>query len=115
MRATVMRNKTLVVDNLAVPDPGPGEVLVKTLACGICGSDLHTLKHAERLVETSRRSGGVFDMDLSRDIVMGHEFCAEIADHGPNTKKALKVGTRVCSVPILIRSSGPQTVGYSND
>jgi threonine dehydrogenase-like Zn-dependent dehydrogenase len=115
MRATVMRNKKLVVDNLAVPDPGPGEVLVKTLACGICGSDLHTLKHAERLVETSRRSGGVFVMDLSRDIVMGHEFCAEIADHGPNTKKALKVGTRVCSVPVLIRSSGPQTVGYSND
>ena len=33
------------------PEPGPGEVLVKTLACGICGSDLHALRHAEQFVE----------------------------------------------------------------
>ncbi len=115
MRATVMRNKKLVVDNIPVPEPGPGEVLVKTLACGICGSDLHTLKHAEKLVEVSRRSGGAFTMDLSRDIVMGHEFCAEIVDHGPHTQKNLKAGTRVCSMPVLLRSTGVQTVGYSNE
>ncbi|MGH8007952.1 MAG: alcohol dehydrogenase catalytic domain-containing protein, partial [Candidatus Binatia bacterium] len=115
MRAAVMRNKKLVVDTLPTPEPGPGEVLVKTLACGICGSDLHALKHAEQLVEASRRSGGLFNMDLSRDIVMGHEFCAEIVDHGPNTSKHLQVGTRVCSVPILLRAGSLQTVGYSND
>jgi len=115
MRAAIMRNKKLVVDDLPTPEPGPGEVLVKTLACGICGSDLHTLKHAEKLVEVSRRSGGVFDMDLGRDIVMGHEFCAEIVDHGPNAKKNLKVGTRICSMPVLIRPTGVETVGYSND
>lgn len=115
MRAAVMRNKQLVVDNLPIPEPGPGEVLVKTLACGICGSDLHALKHAEKLVEISRRSGGAFTMDLSRDIVMGHEFCAEIVDYGPDTKRHLPVGTRVCSMPVLIRPNGVQTVGYSND
>ncbi|HYA35469.1 MAG TPA: alcohol dehydrogenase catalytic domain-containing protein, partial [Candidatus Binataceae bacterium] len=81
MRAAVMRNKKLVVDNIPVPTPGPGEALVKTLACGICGSDLHTLKFAEKLVEGARRSGGVFVMDLSRDVVMGHEFCFEIVDY----------------------------------
>jgi threonine dehydrogenase-like Zn-dependent dehydrogenase len=115
MRAAVMRNKKLVVDNIPTPELGPGEVLVKTLACGICGSDLHTLKHAEKLVEVSRRSGGAFNMDLSRDIVMGHEFCAEVVDHGPNTQKNLKAGARVCSMPVLIRASGIQTVGYSNE
>jgi threonine dehydrogenase-like Zn-dependent dehydrogenase len=115
MRAAIMRQKKLVVDNIPIPEPGPGEVLVKTLACGICGSDLHALKHAEKLVEASRRSGGAFTMDLNRDIVMGHEFCAEIVDHGPDTKKQLKVGTRVCSMPVLIRPDGVQTVGYSND
>jgi threonine dehydrogenase-like Zn-dependent dehydrogenase len=115
MRAAVMRNHKLIVDTLPNPEPGPGEVLVKTLACGICGSDLHALKHTEKLVDVSRRSGGAFTMDLTRDIVMGHEFCAEIVDHGPSTKKSLKVGTRVCSMPVLIRSSGVQTVGYSND
>jgi threonine dehydrogenase-like Zn-dependent dehydrogenase len=115
MRAVVMRNKRLVVTDLPRPDPGPGEVLVKTLACGICGSDLHALRHAEQFVEASRRAGGVFTMDLTRDVVMGHEFCAEIVEHGPETARTLAAGARVCSRPSLIRADGPRTVGYSND
>src|SRR4029077_5308046 len=95
MRAVVMRQRTLVVGDIPVPDPGPGEVLVRTLACGICGSDLHALKHADAFVETSRRAGNTRVMDLGRDVVMGHEFCAEIVDHGPETGRALPVGTRV--------------------
>jgi threonine dehydrogenase-like Zn-dependent dehydrogenase len=115
MRAAVMRNKRLVTTDLPRPDPGPGEVLVKTLACGICGSDLHALRHAEQFVAASRRAGSVFTMDLARDVVMGHEFCAEIVEHGPATTRALRAGTRVCSRPSLIRADGPRTVGYSND
>ena len=115
MRAAIMRNKRLVVDDIPLPTPGPGEVLVKTLACGICGSDLHTLKHAEKLVEGARRSGGVFVMDLQRDIVMGHEFCVEIVDFGPNTQKHFKAGQRACAMPVLIRPTGVETVGYSNE
>jgi threonine dehydrogenase-like Zn-dependent dehydrogenase len=115
MRAAVMRSKRLVVTDLPRPEPGPGEVLVKTLACGICGSDLHALRHAEQFVAASRRAGSVFTMDLSRDVVMGHEFCAEIVEHGPATTRALRAGTRVCSRPSLIRADGPRTVGYSND
>jgi threonine dehydrogenase-like Zn-dependent dehydrogenase len=67
MRVVAMRNKKLSLAEIPVPQPGPGEVLVKTLACGICGSDLHALKHADRFVETARRSGGPFLMDLNRD------------------------------------------------
>ena len=115
MRATIMRNKKLVVDEMPVPKLGPGEVLVKTLACGICGSDLHALKFADQMVDLSRRSGGPFVMDLNRDIVMGHEFCAEVVDFGPGTQKTLKAGARVCSFPIVVRGGGIETVGYSND
>ena len=115
MRATVMRNRKLVVDDIPTPVPGPGEALVKTLACGICGSDLHALKHAEKLVEGARRSGGPFIMDLKRDIVMGHEFCAEAVDYGPQTQRRFKPGARVCAMPVLIRPGGAETVGYSND
>jgi len=43
MRAAVVRDRRLVVADMPAPEPGPGEVLVKTLACGICGSDLHAL------------------------------------------------------------------------
>lgn len=115
MRVVAMRNKKLSLAEIPVPQPGPGEVLVKTLACGICGSDLHALKHADRFVETARRSGGPFLMDLNRDIVMGHEFCAEVVDYGPQTEHRLKPGTRICAMPLLLRSTGVETIGYSND
>src|SRR5438105_10466426 len=99
MRAAVMRDRKLIVADVPVPEPGPGDVLVRTLACGICGSDLHALKHAERFVETARRAGNPRGMDLARDVVMGHEFCAEIVEHGPATTRGLPTGTRVCSRP----------------
>jgi threonine dehydrogenase-like Zn-dependent dehydrogenase len=110
-----MRSRRLVVADVPVPPPGPGDVLVRTLACGICGSDLHALKHAEQFVQTARRGGNAFVMDLDRDVVMGHEFCAEIVEHGPETTRRLPVGARVCSRPTLMRPSGPQSIGYSND
>ena len=115
MRACVMRDQKLVVDTVPEPEPGEGQVLVRTLACGICGSDLHVLKYAPRLVEQSRLSSGPFVMDLERDIIMGHEFCAEIVDHGPGCEKKHAAGTRVCSVPVAIGAAGVKTVGYSND
>ncbi|HEV8533234.1 MAG TPA: zinc-binding dehydrogenase [Methylomirabilota bacterium] len=115
MRAVVMRNKALAIADVSEPAPDAGEVLVRTLACGICGSDLHALKHADRFVEASRRAGNTFVMDLGRDVVMGHEFCAELVDYGPDTQRSLAMGTRVCSRPVLMRATGPQTIGYSND
>src|SRR5215470_239320 len=110
-----MRSKQLVVDSVPDPVPGPGQVLVKTLACGICGSDLHALKFGDRMVEMARRSGAPFVMDMSRDIVMGHEFCAEILDYGPGTERRLAPGTRVCSMPIVFGPFGLAGVGYAND
>jgi len=115
MRAIVVRDKRLLVADIPVPEPGPGEVLVRTLACGICGSDLHALKHADRFFENYRRPDGTPIADLARDIVMGHEFCAEIVDHGPRTERRLPPGTRVCSMPVLQRPEGRQAIGYSND
>ena len=115
MRAAVFRNGEIVVDRLAEPKPGAGQVLVKTLACGICGSDLHARKHAHRMVEMTRYFPGRKPMDLSRDIVFGHEFCCEVLDFGPATQRKLKAGTRVCSLPALLTPTGPQGIGYSND
>ncbi len=115
MRAVVMRRDKLFVDEVPVPEPGPGEVLVKTLACGICGSDLHTLRYGEQVVEASRRTGGNFNWDVNRDVVMGHEFCAEVVDYGTHTRRALKTGTRVCSMPLVVRPTGVQYLGFSND
>ena len=119
MRAAIFRDGDLVVDTMPEPKPAEGQVLVKTLACGICGSDLHTFHHAPNMVDVARRSGSTFTMDLKRDIVFGHEFCAEILDHGPGTQKTLKPGTRVCSVPIAVTVEGEkadvQPLGFSNE
>src|SRR5262249_52850675 len=74
MRAAIFRGGEIVADTLPEPKPAAGQVLVKTLACGICGSDLHARKHAGRLVEMTRHFPGRKPMDLSRDVVFGHEF-----------------------------------------
>jgi len=115
MRAAIFRNGEIVVDTLPEPKPAAGQVLVKTLACGICGSDLHARKHAHHMVELARHLPGRKSMDLTRDVVFGHEFCCEILDYGPATSRKLKAGTPVCSLPALLTSDGPQGIGYSND
>jgi 2-desacetyl-2-hydroxyethyl bacteriochlorophyllide A dehydrogenase len=116
MRAAVMRGKKIVADTVPDPVPGSGQVLVRTLACGICGSDLHALEHADKMVELAKEAGaGAFLMDPGRDVVMGHEFCAEIVDFGPSTLRARKVGERVCSMPVVFHPGGVSGVGYSND
>ncbi len=115
MRAVVMRNSKLVVDTVPDPVPQEGEILVKTLACGICGSDVHALKHAARMVEVSRESGAPFTVDLRRDVIMGHEFCAEVIDFGPNASAAVRRGERVVAMPILFRGGRMEGIGYSNE
>ena len=37
----VWRNPQMKVEDVGVPKPGPGEVLLQVRACGICGSDVH--------------------------------------------------------------------------
>jgi len=122
MRATVMRGGRLVVDDMADPAPGPGQVLVRTLACGICGSDLHALRHGDRMVEMGREAvaadadAAAFTptlMDLDRDVVMGHEFAAEVVELGADTFNC-HVGDVVVSIPIVLDVTGVHPVGYSN-
>lgn len=115
MRAAVMRSGRIVTDTLPDPEPGSGQVLVRTLACGICGSDLHALRYADEMVAAAREAGLPQAMDLSRDVVMGHEFCAEIVDFGPNTLRTLAAGDRVCSMPLVFHPGGFGAVGFSND
>jgi threonine dehydrogenase-like Zn-dependent dehydrogenase len=115
MKAVVRRSTSLVVDEVPDPVPIPGTVLVRTLACGICGSDLHALTHMDRMVEGAARSGSVFRLDPSRDVVMGHEFAAEVLEYADGSSRPHPVGTRVCAAPVALGAAGIATVGYSND
>ena len=122
MQACVMRDGRLVVDQVPVPGPESGQALVRILDCGICGSDLHFLRHAQQMVAMSEEllpsMGLLADMalpkiDLARDIVMGHEFCGEVEELGPETTGPAP-GTPVVSVPALITSTGIQQLAYNN-
>jgi 2-desacetyl-2-hydroxyethyl bacteriochlorophyllide A dehydrogenase len=113
MRAAIMRNKTMVVDQVPDPAPGPGQVLVETIACGICGSDLHALLHADKLIDSAKASGAPFVMDLERDIVMGHEFSARVTELGAGVTN-VKAGDVVVSMPVIISAEGFAAIGYSN-
>lgn len=115
MKAVVRRSSRLVACDVPDPVPVPGTALVRTLACGICGSDLHALEHMDRMVEAAARSGSPFLVDPARDVVMGHEFAAEVLDYAAGSSRPLPVGTPVCAMPLTVSASGLATVGYSND
>jgi threonine dehydrogenase-like Zn-dependent dehydrogenase len=116
MRAVVMRDQKLRVDDVADPTPGPGQVLARTVACGICGSDLHTLQHLDLMIamQARTRPGGP-GIDRSRDLVMGHEFSVEVLDFGPGCSRGLPAGSLACSMPVVMSAAGIGTVGYSHD
>ncbi|MGE4323409.1 MAG: zinc-binding dehydrogenase [Sphingobium sp.] len=113
MKAVVRRNGALVEADIPEVSLAEGQVLVKTLACGICGSDLHALHHLDHMVEMGVRAGAPDTLDPSADLVMGHEFCGEILDHGPGTTARLKAGTRVVSTPFAFGPLGPELIGFS--
>ena len=121
MRAVAFKSgKIYVNDDAPEPEPGFGQVLVQVKACGICGSDLHFAKHgADMLRLASEMQGmpmspsGDMDLDLDRDVWMGHEFSAEVLEVGPDTV-APAAGTLVTSIPILLSSTGIEPIVYSN-
>lgn len=116
VRAAVARRSRLVVTDVADPVPGAGEALVAVKACGICGSDLHTLTHAEALLEVAQATGNPTEFDPIADFVMGHEFSAEVLELGPETDGAPAApGDLVVSLPVILGASGMAALGFDND
>jgi propanol-preferring alcohol dehydrogenase len=92
MKAMVLDSpgSTLRLVDLKMPEPGPGQVLVKVSACGVCRTDLH-----------------VVDGDLKHPklpIVPGHEIVGYVAALGAGVED-LKIGQRV-GVPWLGATCG---------
>jgi threonine dehydrogenase-like Zn-dependent dehydrogenase len=83
MAAAVYRGEGVVaVEEVPVPSPGPGEVLIEVSHCGICGSDLHFV------VEGWSSPGSVH----------GHEYSGVIVGAGPDAG-GWAVGDRVVGGP----------------
>ncbi|WP_427917680.1 zinc-binding dehydrogenase [Streptomyces sp. cg40] len=110
MRAAVLRGGAVVARVVGDPVPGPGQLLVRSLACGICASDLHFMDHPEAGADDD---SGMSTYDQDVDIVMGHEYCAEVVDYGPGTERRILVGTRVSSLPVLNTPAGRRIIGQN--
>ena len=114
MRAAVMRGDRFVVEERPMPEPGPGNVLVRVRACGICGSDLHYFHHIDKMIERVRDLGAP-TVEMERTVregpVLGHEFVCEVVDFGAETERRLPVGARVASMPFVIKNGTSVLVG----
>lgn len=90
-------NSTVEVKEVPVPEPGPGEVLIKTKSSTICGSDIRAI-YREHLGKGP---------EAYQNKIAGHEPCGQIVQCGPNMKR-FKKGDRV----IIYHISG---CGVCND
>lgn len=77
-------NSTVEFREVDVPQPGPGEVLIRMKASTICGSDIRAI-YREHLGKGP---------EAYQDKIAGHEPCGQIVKCGPNTKR-FKDGDRV--------------------
>src|SRR6476659_7030266 len=115
MRAAIARRGHLVVEDVPEPVPGSGDALVEVKACGICGSDLHTLHHADSLLAVAELGGAESTFDPNADFVMGHEYSAEVVELGGETDGApVAVGDLVVSMPFALVGAGLEPIGFSN-
>jgi threonine dehydrogenase-like Zn-dependent dehydrogenase len=117
MRAMVLRGTQLAIETRDRPAPGPGQVLARVLACGICGSDLHAASYLDDMIAAARRSGSTqWDESIATaGIIMGHEFVAEVVQPGPGAE-AWEPGSRVTSIPVMVDPTAPNgmsAIGYS--
>ncbi len=116
MRAIVGRAGVVTVEEHPTPTPGPGQVLVRSLACGICGSDLHMVHHYDEMFSKPRPGDPApGDPDAGNGVLLGHELAGEVVDHGPGgDHDSVPAGTRVASIPFVTVGDGlRQGVGTS--
>jgi propanol-preferring alcohol dehydrogenase len=71
MKAAVVREfgSPLSIQEVPVPQPGPGEVLIKVAACGVCHTDLHAAE-------------GDWPVKPAVPFIPGHEAVGHVAAHG---------------------------------
>lgn len=81
--------KTLSIEDVPKPKPGPREVLLKVRAAGICHSDLHVLAG---------------EVGYTHSFTMGHEGCGEVEEKGSEVKTEFKKG-------VLYAVHGPNPCG----
>ncbi|NOZ23038.1 MAG: NAD(P)-dependent alcohol dehydrogenase [Planctomycetes bacterium] len=88
MKAAVLHKPLDVrIEEVSVPRPKAGEVLVAMKSIGVCGSDVHFYEN-----------GRIGSFVVRKPMILGHESAGEVVKLGPGVK-GLKVGDRVAIEP----------------
>ena len=83
----IWRHPTLQVTDWPDPTPGPQDVVLEVMACGVCGSDMH-------FYETDK-DGYILYPGLTKfPTILGHEFSGRVIATGPQVS-SLKMGDMV--------------------
>jgi L-iditol 2-dehydrogenase len=87
MRALVIRAPgDYAIEDVPRPEPDAGGLLLKVEACGLCGSDLRTLRSGHRKV--------------TFPWTVGHEICGIVEETGPGYRGPYRSGTRLAVGPL---------------
>ena len=109
----VWRYPEMRIEEIPIPKPGPGQVLIQVKACGICGSDVHMAQQDDE--------GYIWYPGLTGfPCTLGHELSGIVMDSGPGAKdkttnQPFKGGEWVCAEEMLwCGSCKPCTDGWPN-
>lgn len=89
--AVFLGNKKIEIRNFPDPTPGPGEVVIRMKASGMCGSDLKFYRSPPGEAQKSLGLGGD-----AEPFIAGHEPCGVVAARGPGvSEREAPIGQRV--------------------
>jgi 2-desacetyl-2-hydroxyethyl bacteriochlorophyllide A dehydrogenase len=116
MKAAYIENGKVLVGEMPDPVPTTGQALVRTHSCGMCASEQHFLHSGQNVIDLSRQYGGPYaSLDFGKPFVPGHEYVGEVIDYGPGSRRTVKPGRRVTSVPVMRNAGGHSVVGFSHE
>ncbi len=91
MFAAVLKDfNHFVLEEIPVPKPGPGEVLVKIVSCGFCATDYKAIKGIRR--------------NVTFPLIPGHEPSGIVAETGPNVLHFKPGDEVICQPPDIAAS-----------
>ncbi|WP_159980129.1 MULTISPECIES: alcohol dehydrogenase catalytic domain-containing protein [unclassified Novosphingobium] len=94
------QGKPIVIETIADPQPGPGELLIRVDRCGICGTDL------------SMTRGGAWD--FGNGVQFGHEYAGTVAEVGKGVT-GWKVGDPLAVLPSVACGSCEICTAHGNN
>lgn len=94
------------LEEFDLPELKDGEILIKIVSDSVCMSTYKTVKQGAKHLR-------VPDNVAENPVIIGHEFCAEVAKVTDKWKDKFQVGDKVVMPPVLSYLGGMKTVGYS--